>query len=278
MNKKTPKESFQRRAHKKSQSIVFDKYEYYKKSVQSPETDVLFFKNVYKELKGKTPQTLREDFCGTFAISTEWVKLGPKNIAYGVDIDPEPMEYGKKNYLSKLSAEKQKRIKLFESNVLSPNLPSTEVVAALNFSYFIFKNRDLLKSYFTAVYKSLQKNGLFVVDVFGGSQCHGPIEDLIKHKGFTYYWDQKNFDPVNGTAQFEIHFRIGRNKIEKVFTYDWRMWTIPEIRDIMTEVGFKKTHIYWEGTLKNGTGDGIFTRTEKGESCESWIAYIVAEK
>ena len=56
------------------------------------------------------------------------------------------------------------------------------------------------------------------------------------------------------------------------------MWSIPELRELLAEVGFKKTHIYWEGTNRKGFGNGIFTRTEKGEPCESWIAYVVAEK
>ncbi len=67
-------------------------------------------------------------------------------------------------------------------------------------------------------------------------------------------------------------------KIEQVFTYDWRMWSIPEIRDIMHEVGFRKTHVYWEGTAKDGSGDGNFTRVDHGEACQSWIAYVVGEK
>ena len=56
------------------------------------------------------------------------------------------------------------------------------------------------------------------------------------------------------------------------------MWSLPELREILAEVGFKKTHVYWEGTTKSGEGNGVFTRTEKGEACESWIAYIAAEK
>ena len=56
------------------------------------------------------------------------------------------------------------------------------------------------------------------------------------------------------------------------------MWSIPELRDILLEAGFVKTHVYWEGTTKDGEGDGIYTRTEKGESCPSWTAYIVSEK
>jgi hypothetical protein len=44
------------------------------------------------------------------------------------------------------------------------------------------------------------------------------------------------------------------------------------------EVGFSKVHVYWEGTAKDGSGDGNFTRVDHGESCQSWIAYVVAEK
>ena len=76
----------------------FDKYWFYKRSVQSPDVDVEFFEKVYRELNGGTAKTLREDFCGTFAISCEWVKRNPNYQAIGVDLDPEPVAYGKSNY------------------------------------------------------------------------------------------------------------------------------------------------------------------------------------
>ena len=56
------------------------------------------------------------------------------------------------------------------------------------------------------------------------------------------------------------------------------MWSIPELKDILEEVGFKKVHVYWEGTDEDGDGDGEFKRVEKGEDCESWIAYLACEK
>lgn len=233
---------------------------------------------VYKELKGKNPKSFREDFCGTFSLSCEWVKLRKYHVAYGVDLDPEPMEYGRKNYLTELKPDQQSRLHLIEGDVMDSKLPSVDLVAAMNFSYFIFKSRPLMKTYFQNVYKSLNTGGVFLVDLFGGSQCYDAIEDRTVHKKFSYYWDQTGFDPVSNEALFHIHFKVGRKKFEKVFTYDWRMWSIPELREIMEEVGFKKTHVYWEGTNKAGGGNGKFSRTEKGESCLSWIAYIVAEK
>jgi Methylase involved in ubiquinone/menaquinone biosynthesis len=267
-----------RRVNRKNSVIVFDKYELYRKAVQSAENDVVFIQNTFKELKGKNPRVFREDFCGTFGLSCEWVKLSARNESIGIDLDPEPMAYGKANYLTKLKPEQQRRMKLIEGNVLDPNLPKADIVAAMNFSYFCFKNRDLMKKYFANVYRTLANGGVFLIDCFGGSQCYAPIEDTIKHDGFTYYWDQTSFDPVSNEALFHIHFKVQGKKVEQVFTYDWRLWSIPELRDIMHEVGFKKTHVYWEGTAKDGSGDGNFHRTEHGESCESWIAYIVGEK
>jgi hypothetical protein len=278
MTRKSSSKRSGRRVSKKSSQQSFDKYDFYRRAVQSAETDVEFIRDTYKELKKKNATTLREDFCGTFALSTEWIKLNPRNEATGLDLDPEPMAYGKENYLSKLTPEQQKRMHLFERNVLNPDAPKADIVLAMNFSYFCFKSREVIKLYFTNVCQSLNKDGILIADCFGGKQCQAPIEDTNKLDGFTYYWDQTSFDPVSNEALFYIHFRVGGKKIEKVFTYDWRMWTIPELREIMMEAGFKKTNVYWEGTAKDGSGNGVFTRTEKGESCDSWIAYIVAEK
>jgi hypothetical protein len=268
-----------RRVHKKNPERVFDKYEYYHKSVQSADSDVVFLRKTYKELRGKEPKVFREDFCGTFSLSCEWVKLNSKFEAYGVDLDPEPLEYGRHHNLVKLKPEQQKRIHLQEGNVLTSKLPAADLAIAMNFSYFVFKEREVMKAYFSNVFKSLKKEGVFVVDIFGGSQCYDEIEESTDHKSFRYYWDQTGFDPVTNRALFHIHFKPkGQKKVERVFTYDWRMWSIPELRELMLEVGFKRTHVYWEGTTRAGEGDGVFTRTEKGEACLSWIAYIAAEK
>src|SRR5690606_503396 len=102
---------------------------------------VVFLSSTYKELKGKTAKTLREDFCGTFKISCEWVKLDKNKQAIGIDIDPEPIAYGKNNYLTQLTEEQQARIKIIEDSVTSSNLPKADVVAAQNFSYYLFKKR-----------------------------------------------------------------------------------------------------------------------------------------
>lgn len=271
--------STRRRVHKKKPRILFDKYALYKRAVQSPDADVEFLRRVYRESRKKDPVILREDFCGTFAVCCEWVKLNKKFKAVGVDLDPAPMEYGRQNYFVELKEEQKKRLSLLEGNVLSSRLPAADISIAMNFSYFIFKTRQQMKTYFANALKALKKDGIFILDIFGGSLCYDENEEKTNYKKFMYYWHQTGFDPVTNKALFHIHFREkGHAKRERVFSYDWRMWSIPEIREILEEVGFKKTHVYWEGTTRNGEGDGNFTRTEKGEACESWIAYIVGEK
>jgi len=257
---------------------TFDKYWYYKKSVQSPDVDVEFFEKVYRELKGKDPVVLGEDFCGTFAISCEWAKLNSNYKAIGVDLDPEPIAYGKQNYLTELTEEQQSRVKILHDNVLKDGLPSADVIAACNFSYFIFKKRADLKAYFQKVYDRVEDDGVFIMDCFGGSQCYEPNEEETEHDGFSYFWDQDSFDPVSNEALFYIWFKPKGKKKVKGFTYDWRMWSLPELKDILEEVGFSKIHTYWEGTDEDGEGDGEFERVEVGEDCESWVAYLACEK
>lgn len=257
----------------------FDKYRYYIDSVQAPDVDTDFFLEVYREVRKKSPTSLREDFCGSFAVCCEWVKKNPKFHAIGIDLDPEPIQWGRENNLSKLTPQQKNRVAVMQANVLDPELLVTDIVVAQNFSYFLFKTRESLKAYFKNVFKTLESDGIFITDCFGGSACYEPNEEETVFKNFSYFWDQDSFHPITNEAVFYIHFkRKGEKKRMKVFTYDWRLWTIPEIREIMQEVGFSKTLVYWEGTTKSGEGDGNFKATEKGEHCESWIAYIVGVK
>ncbi|RYZ55769.1 MAG: class I SAM-dependent methyltransferase [Proteobacteria bacterium] len=256
-----------------------DKYEYYAKSVQSPDVDALFLQKTYSSLKGKEPKTLREDFCAAFALCCEWTRLGSDKLSIGIDLDEEPLDYGRKHYLSTLSPEEQKRVNVLSQNVLSPEMPHADIIAALNFSYMGFKTRPLLKQYIENCHKTLNDGGLLIFDCFGGPASQEPNESESEYDDFSYFWDQDTFDPLTNEGMFYIHYQPkGQKKIEKVFTYDWRMWGIPELKDLMEEAGFKKIHFYWEGTDEDGEGDGNYSKVTKGEICDSWVAYIVGEK
>ena len=96
---------------------------------------------------------------------------------------------------------------------------------------------------------------------------------------FDYFWDQDSYDPLTNEAQFYIHFqRKGEKKRQKVFSYDWRLWQPQEVKDLLLEVGFSRVDFYWEGSTKDGYGDGNFQVVEQGEECEAYVAYLVALK
>jgi hypothetical protein len=261
----------------------FDKYFHYKSSVQSPPADCEFLEQVYKDARGKkaNAKVMRDDFCGTFANCCEWVRRDPSHVAHGVDLDPEPLSYGRANYLTELDPKQQKRVHIHQKNVMDPDLPACDVICALNFSYFIFKQRKQLLEYFTSCRNALKKDGVLVMDCFGGTQCWEPIEEETEFEDLkmSYFWDQESFDPLTNNALFHIHFkRKGERKRRNVFTYDWRMWTVPELKDILLDAGFKKVNLYWEGTTETGEGDGEYRIAETGEPCEAFVAYIAALK
>ena len=53
------------------------------------------------------------------------------------------------------------------------------------------------------------------------------------------------------------------------FTYEFRMWSITEIRDLFEEAGFSKSLVYWEGFDEDGLGNGEFHATEMLMKCPS---------
>ena len=256
-----------------------DIHELYEESVQNVEHEVEFMQTTFKEIRGRTAHVFREDFCGTASASCQWVRQGEAFQAIGVDIDPAVLEWGRRNRLGRLPAADQARVSLIEGDVLTADTPPADVLAAYNFSYFIFDTRDKLRAYFERAYAALKDDGVFFVDLFGGPEAQEEMREKTKHKGFTYIWHQAKFHPVTNFIRCHIHFRFkDGSKIKRAFTYEWRLWSAPEIREVLAEAGFKKTTLYWEGEDEDGEGNGEFTPEEKGEADLAWIAYIVAEK
>lgn len=263
-----------------SKELTIDrKYELYEAAVQAPDYDVDFFQREYKKYSGnKKSITFREDFCGTGQLSCAWVKENKNYKAIGLDLDPEPVDYGKKVHLAALSKSEQKRMSYQMCDVMKSKKYKADIVAALNFSYCIFQERSILKKYFAQVKASLNKNGLFFLDLFGGTDCMGPIEDIIQHEKFSYYWDCDEFNPINNHCIYKIHFKEKgmRNKYKDVFVYDWRMWSLAEIQDLLKEVGFKDVIIYWEEDDNDGGGNGVYRPATKADNCQAWVVYILA--
>lgn len=256
-----------------------DIHELYEQSVQNVEHEVEFMQTTFQQIRGRTAHLFREDFCGTASASCQWVRQGEEFQAIGVDIDSSVLEWGRANRVAKLPAADQARVSLIEADVLTAETPPVDLLAALNFSYFIFKTRDELRAYFKKSYDALQEDGLLFVDMFGGPEAQEETKEKTKHKRFSYIWHQAEFHPVTHHILCHIHFKFkDGSRIKKAFTYDWRLWSAPEIRELLAEAGFKKSTLYWEGEDEEGEGNGEFTPNETGEADLAWIAYIVAEK
>lgn len=256
----------------------FDKYKLYKEAVQDPKKDIEFFAKIYRSIYKKQARLFREDFCGTFLLGLEWILAHPKNKAFVVDKSLHPLKYGQTHHLNPLDKKTRQRLKVFNTLVSDPKLPKAEIISVNNFSYFILKKRELLLNYFKKAHSKLHKKGLFILDIFGGPGCEEPNEEVIRHKGFTYYWDQHSFNPITNEAQFFIHFKRDKEKKRmKVFQYNWRMWSLPEVTDLLKQAGFSQVHVYWEQSNAKGDGLGIFKKAKKGDICDTWIAYIVSQ-
>ena len=257
-----------------------DRHRLYEYSVQSPSFNIEFFDRVYKRAWGRPARSLKEDFCGTALLATEWVRTRPGNVAVAVDTDAKTLAWARANNLVSLSPTERSRIKLVRADVREIRSPKVEIVAAFNFSYFEFKTRRELLGYFLNARRSLKPGGLLILDMFGGWEAQMEVTDKTRNPGFTYVWEQTKFDPISHSAGFHIHFDFhGGGGIRKAFKYDWRMWTIPEVRELLAEAGFSSIDVYWEGIdAETGEGNGVFKRVTKAENCPGWIAMLVATR
>ena len=261
-----------------------DRFHCYQQSVQAPDHEVDFFEQAYRDEFRRKPYTLREDFCGTFSICCHWVKSNSRRTAIGVDLCGETLQWGRDHNLSKLTNTQQTRVRLIEQDVRKRNRPQVDVLAAQNFSFWIFKTRSEVIEYFKAARANISTEGIMVMDMMGGGDCYleGHVDKrTIKKgkKGFKYLWKQVSYNPINHDASFSISFKFNDgSKLKDAFEYHWRFWSIPEVREMLKEAGFSESYVYWEGEDENGEDNGQWERQEQAESAAVWIAYIVAVK
>jgi hypothetical protein len=118
---------------------------------------------------------------------------------------------------------------------------------------------------------------MLMLDIYGGPEAQVPQFEERECEGFTYVWDQDVFNPITHSYQCKIHFRFeDGSEIENAFEYDWRLWMIPEVRDLLLEAGYRKVEVYWEGADEDGEPDGEFVASEEGDTSPAWVAYVVA--
>lgn len=254
-----------------------DKHVLYQKSVQDADAEVAFIERIFRQVRKRTPLTLREDFCGTGLLTATWVKSNEERRAVGVDIDPRVLAWGKKHNLDPLG-EAVERVKIYCQDVREPVSERVDVIGAFNFSYWVFKTRDELRDYFKRVLRGLGKDGVFLLDAYGGWESQEPMaEPRAIRGGFTYIWDQSSFDPITHRVVNHIHFKFkDGSKLERAFTYDWRYWTLPELTELLEEAGFGNVTVYWDMSEDENTEK--YTPKKSAKNQPGWLAYIAATR
>jgi hypothetical protein len=293
----------ERKAARPKRADFEDRHVLYELSVQCVEAEIDFVDETFAELRGRKLRTLREDFAGTCNTSCEFVKRRKGNYAVGVDLDLPTLEWGRERHIEgKLKPAERERITQLHENVLDVDAtealramgaPDAEegldAVLAMNFSYFILQERSLLRRYFERVRAALKDDGILFLDCYGGYESYSECEDdrEIEPEAdtgvepFTYTWDQHRYNPITGEMECRIHFSFDDgSEMKDAFIYTWRMWTMPEIREVLIEAGFKSATVYWEGADEDNPeeGNGEYSPTEVGDADPAWVCYIVAEK
>lgn len=262
----------------------YDLHELYEQSVQAPAEDCKLFRKLFKKLRGREPLVLREDFCGTAQLSAAWCLGDKRRSAIAVDLDGPTLAWGREHNLEPNRRRLGSRMRLLQRDVLEPSVGRADITAANNFSFCIFKTRDLLRSYLERARQGLKRDGVLFLEIFGGKDSIYPLVEERELDRWTYVWEQESFDPITHHTMCRIHFNFpDGSKIHNAFSYDWRLWSLPELNDLLLEVGFRDVRVFWEKIEEEDTdGDGICDGTgeyedvtgKPVEQIESFLVYM----
>lgn len=216
-----------------------DKHELYELCVQS----VDHLAPLIRAIHGGQPKVLGEDFAGTAALSHRWVESSDEAKAIAVDLDAEALAYHRSH----------ERIERHTADVRTIDARCDALFVG-NFSIGYLHTRAELVEYLKHARSRLSPGGVFLCDTYGGEsafltgEVHRP-HPMGDGRVCRYTWEQRDADPTTGMVTDVIHFRIERagvieHELLNAFVYEWRLWSVPELRDAMMEAGFRATQVY----------------------------------
>jgi hypothetical protein len=223
--------------------VELDRHKLYELCVQSPPELV----GQLVAIHGGTPRVLGEDFCGTAAISVEWTRQVDGGRAIAVDRDAES--------LARIPG--CDAIEVIAGDVVGDTdakRHAADVIWTGNFSIGELHTRWDLLAYLGHVRSRLEPEGLFACDIYGGESAFLVGSSDIEHplpdgRLVVYTWEQCQADLLTGRVRNAMHFEVRRDgvveqSLRDAFTYDWRLWGVPELRDALVEAGFASVEIY----------------------------------
>lgn len=278
--------------------------ECYELCVQSPRHVVNFLVAAH----GQQPRVLREDFCGSAAISRRWVKdgttKGDDRRAIAVDLDAGSLGYAQTVAIDDGMVARSAsptgtppargELVLARGDCTGKDVPlageGCDAVFVGNFSIGYIHRRQELCAYLRRSLERLRKGnagfggGIFACDTYGGAGAFvlGGIRRRHLspgHEAVHYEWVHEKADALTGMVENSISFRVELDgevvrEYPRAFTYRWRLWSIAELREAMSEVGFARSAVYTQinvapGEEPRGVGEGQ-------ELGENWTVVVVA--
>lgn len=271
---RTPAKKARRRTSRRA-SPPPDRHRLYEAAVQDAPSEVDLVDRLVRS-GGRVPLRLREDFSGTALVSAEWVRRGARRTAVAVDRDASVHAWARAHRLPPLG-DAASRLALLTGDVRGANGEGYDAVVAFNFSYSVFKTRDEVREYLRNVRDALAPGGVFVLDVYGGWDAQ---KELVESRrlpgGARYVWEQESFDPITHHLRAAIHFEVpGRRRLTNAFRYDWRLWTLPELRELFAEAGLAEIEVLWDVAP---VGDVRYVRRRSARNQPGWLAYVVGRR
>lgn len=274
---------------KPSKASTADRHELYELAVQDPPSEVRFVGSTFKKLRGRQALSLREGFAGTSVFSLEWVRGQKQRTAIAVDLDQPTLDWGLHRRIRPAGGDCEQRITQLCANVLDVLPPKVDIAVGFNFSYWCFETRAELRAYFEAAHAGLVDDGMLFLDAYGGTEVLQPeltrrdVQDpsgrINGGKAYVYEWEQIEFNPTNAHMNCAIHFELeDGSRIDRAFSYSWRVWSLPEIRELLLEAGFKTVRVWAEREDEEGDGTGRFYEAKDFDNRGVWWVYITAEK
>lgn len=167
-------------------------------------------------------------------------------------------------------------------------LPARDIVCAFNYSCCCLHSRKELILYFKHALNALsKKGGIFVMDLYGGTSSENELRLQRRFPNFTYVWEQAEFDIIQRKTRISLHFHLQKQqkKLRHAFSYSWRLWSLPEVKDCLEEAGFRAVHVWIRNMpdseqirCTDGFSVGRDVKYEEATSFkqqDAWNAYIV---
>lgn len=239
---------------------------------------------------GGRPRILGEDFSGSGALARAWANLDPRCRSIAVDQDAKALRV-----LTHLAGDAP--VEPVRADVLAVR-SRVDILTCTNFPIMYWHTREALVKYLRRARQRLNPRGILVCDLYGGSDAMttGRYTQMLKGddgERIEYTWEQCEANPLTGRVRNAIHFRVtprtrGKDRSPRprpveyrsAFEYDWRLWSIPELRDAMHEAGFARVEIYARlGDALDQHGKVLVSpTTDPSDLPDPWVVYVVARR